>query len=168
VIVTDTQFVGNTATEAGGGLFFEGGAAHITGSRFVGNTASQDGGGAYIGLGGALTTLTNPRQDSIDTQFLDNRAQRGGGLFINGFVDAAHTGVGVVENALFAQPCDRGRGDLSWRCRVWGRLRHSPRDDRQRWAGDWDSNHGRRRSGERAEYDLCQSRRWHPAPGRHG
>jgi len=103
MIMTDTQFVGNTATEAGGGVFFEGGAAHITGSRFVGNTASHDGGGAYIGLGGAIDTLTNPRQDIIDTQYIGNRAQRGGGLFIDGFVDAMHRGVGFVENALFAR-----------------------------------------------------------------
>jgi predicted outer membrane repeat protein len=101
--MTDTQLVGNTATEAGGGVFFEGGKTQIAGSRFVSNTASVDGGGAYIGLGGAINTLTNPRQDIIDAQFLDNRAQRGGGLFINGFVDATHTGVGVVENALFAR-----------------------------------------------------------------
>jgi predicted outer membrane repeat protein len=100
--LTDTQFFDNTATEAGGGVFFEGGAARITGSRFVGNLAGQDGGGAYIGLGGALDELTNPQQDIIDTQFLGNRALRGGGLFIDGFADASHRGVGFVENSLFA------------------------------------------------------------------
>jgi predicted outer membrane repeat protein len=103
MVLTDTLFVLNTATGAGGGVFFEGGATRITGSRFEGNLAGQDGGGAYIGLGGALDTLTNPPQDIIDTQFLDNGALRGGGLFIDGFVDAMHKGVGFVENALFAR-----------------------------------------------------------------
>jgi predicted outer membrane repeat protein len=103
MILTDTQFFDNTATEAGGGVYFEGGAARITASRFEGNLAGQDGGGAHIGFGGALDTLTNPRQDIVDTQFLDNRALRGGGLFIDGFVDASHRGVGFVENALFAR-----------------------------------------------------------------
>jgi predicted outer membrane repeat protein len=101
--ITDTQFVGNTAIGNGGGLIFAGGAASITGSRFVGNMARQDGGGVYIELGGALATLTNPRQDIIDTQFLDNHAQRGGGLFIDSFIDDNHKGVGLVENALFAR-----------------------------------------------------------------
>jgi predicted outer membrane repeat protein len=102
-IVTDTQFISNTAIVAGGGMFFEGGTVRITNSGFAGNTAGQDGGGVHIELGGTLATLTDTRQDIIDTQFIGNRAQRGGGLFINTYIDDDHIGAGVVENGLFAR-----------------------------------------------------------------
>ena len=167
--MTGTQFVGNTATEAGGGLFFEGGKARIAGSRFVGNTASVDGGGAYIRARGAIDNLVNPQQDIIDTQFLDNRALHGGGLFINGFVDATHRGVGVVENALFARNHailgahvflgDAGFGGSY-------AILHATIDSGEPVTGVAITVAGGEASVRR--HDSCQSRHWHPALGRHG
>jgi predicted outer membrane repeat protein len=100
--MTDTQFFDNTATEAGGGLFFEGGKAHIAGSRFVGNTASVDGGGAYIGLGGLLTRLRTHGK-ILSTRSFSTTAHCMAAAFLSMGLSTPRIGA----SALWRTPCSR-------------------------------------------------------------
>ncbi len=74
-VLTDTQILSNSAqTGSGGGFFLQNTSAVITATnnQVRGNTANLDGGGLYVNNGRATLTATH---------LLDNRADRGGGIF---------------------------------------------------------------------------------------
>lgn len=83
--VTDSRFVGNTATQFDGGGLYATGALTVTGSEFIGNTTSTKkgygGGGGLIAFNG--TTISG-------TLFRGNTsADWGGGAYVANFADPA-------------------------------------------------------------------------------
>ncbi|QDV21281.1 putative outer membrane protein PmpI precursor [Gimesia panareensis] len=73
LVISDSEFVGNEASEHGGGIYHAGGLLTVANSRFFGNLAGQNGGGIY-----------NDTHDmQIDgCEFVENRAQyHGGGVY---------------------------------------------------------------------------------------
>jgi uncharacterized repeat protein (TIGR01451 family) len=84
--VTGTQFISNTASVQGGGLY-TGGTATATGAQFIGNTAMEYGGGLSTG---GMARVTS-------TLFISNTAttQAGGGLFAS---SATTTGTQFIGN----------------------------------------------------------------------
>jgi parallel beta-helix repeat protein len=82
LVLTDTQFLTNTAYYGGGGAYVSG-AATLNGGLFQNNAGSYGG-----GLSASPLVLTG-------TQFLGNRANQGGGVYLSG--------ASRVVNTLFAR-----------------------------------------------------------------
>ena len=117
LVLTGTQFLGNTSVGSGGGAYANS-TLTLTGTQFLSNTASQYGGGAYADGAVQLTNglfQNNSASDSggglfaldmltlTDTQFLSNTATpgTGGGAFVHG---AAQLTNGLFQsNFSFAQ-----------------------------------------------------------------
>ncbi len=77
-VLTNVQFIGNTANSGGGGGLFMGFDSTLNGVEFMSNTASYRGGGLYAGYAGSYTeTITGG-------QFVSNTASGGGGLYSDG------------------------------------------------------------------------------------
>jgi protocatechuate 3,4-dioxygenase beta subunit len=87
LILTGTQFIGNTANDMGGGAMAPN-SATLNGGLFQDNVSLTSGGGLYVDNGLALT----------NTRFLNNKAQQGGGVHLN-----SSSSAGSVVNALFAR-----------------------------------------------------------------
>ncbi|MCA9967909.1 MAG: hypothetical protein KC423_26875, partial [Anaerolineales bacterium] len=73
--VTDSTFIGNSASDSGGGIYNGTGMLIVTNSTFSGNAANYLGGGISNDNGGPLT-VTN-------TTFSSNSANYGGGIYNN-------------------------------------------------------------------------------------
>lgn len=97
--IIDCKFINNTATEYGGGVRFSS-SHNVLNTLFENNTAGINGGGAYVGWGnfsnctfksnnatengGGVYSAWNNRDFSIDSSnFIDNSAANGGGLYVN-------------------------------------------------------------------------------------
>jgi hypothetical protein len=85
--------IANNAAQFGGGLAVFN-TVHLTGTQLLSNTAQFDGGGLYLFRADTTSVITTPNT-LYEAQFINNSAQRGGGL-IMGYV-------GDVGNTLFAR-----------------------------------------------------------------
>ncbi len=80
----------NSANGLGGGLYVNGGKAHLKRCTIYGNTSADSGGGMYVTAGNSSVTLEN-------TVFAANQADRGGAVFVNGGL-TSFTNVTVADN----------------------------------------------------------------------
>lgn len=90
LIVNDTTFVGNEASNQGGGLWVANATAlwtGITNATFDGNRSGNAGGGLYL-----VNNVTNGTFDLTRNSFVDNESVNGngGGAFISGSMRTVH------------------------------------------------------------------------------
>lgn len=88
--LTNDEFDGNRAGDAGGAIRWEDGKLTIVASSLVGNRAGLNAGGLYVGSTSALS-VTN-------TTISGNHATKGGGLFINAAAPVALTNDTIALN----------------------------------------------------------------------
>jgi CSLREA domain-containing protein len=127
IIVEDTEFSGNSASDGGGGAYYFStsvGSIAIHRSLFAGNTASTNGGGVLAGAGTAVTvtiassTFTDNESNTqgggiytgggtisaINLTIASNTASQGGGIY------RASSGVVEFKNSLIANNTATGSG----------------------------------------------------------
>jgi CSLREA domain-containing protein len=73
IMILDSEISGNTADEAGGGLWVAGGPLTIRRSKVSANTAGTTGGGLFVSSSNYLVT---------HSEFAENRANAGGGIYL--------------------------------------------------------------------------------------
>ena len=100
--VLDSTFAGNSATDAGGGLYNDEGSTDVFGSTFSRNLAVTGGGGIFNSRG--TMTIAN----SIIT---GNRASFGAGIFSDGKNGSAT--MNVINSVLFGNSASIGAGILN-------------------------------------------------------
>lgn len=91
VTVRGTRFENNDATD-GGGLLLRGGVADVRNARFENNVAS--------GAGGGIAMYGTQHLAMIDTDFVGNFADQGGGLHLGGVDDGPGTAEPVHANTV--------------------------------------------------------------------
>ena len=96
--ISNSSFVGNTASWSGGAIIRYSGTVTISNSSFIRNAASIS--------GGAIETLTSGKIDVMNSTFIDNRSGKGGAVYASGAITTL-THVTMLNSGIWIYDDDR-------------------------------------------------------------